>query len=148
MIYTTFGTEIEILWGDMTSGELIYRRKSEETVQICSLGEIKADGGLAEIEQNINELGKNIISAAISMKQLWFQWLRWQHIIVKAKIAKAGILNEITPLETLRGFIRWLDGLPEFPVRNGLLAKTARLSPLTRSLIGAAERSKKETRHA
>lgn len=56
MIYTRFGSEVKILWGNMNTGEVDVQRVNGNEVLRTNIGELKADEGIEEIENEINKV--------------------------------------------------------------------------------------------
>ena len=55
MIYTMFGSEVQILYGDIKTGEIQVLRKSDAVIFNLCISELKSDGGLDEIERAIKQ---------------------------------------------------------------------------------------------
>lgn len=57
MIYSRFGSEFEIIKGDLDTGMVTGRRKDDGKIfPDCHITEFRADGGIQEIHQAIHNL--------------------------------------------------------------------------------------------
>jgi predicted SpoU family rRNA methylase len=58
MIYSRFGGEVEILWGDIKKGEVDIKFKDDGSTMKTYIYELRADDGINEIEKEIKKVMK------------------------------------------------------------------------------------------
>ena len=58
MIYTRFGSEVELLDANLRTGNCLIRFLDDGGHMDCTLSDLKADDGIAEIDRAIKDLSR------------------------------------------------------------------------------------------
>jgi hypothetical protein len=140
MIKTRFGSDIEILFGDMETGDALVQYVEDGELLCIKTSLMIADGGLREVEAAIIESRKHAISAKLNIIRVWHKWFEALPAMYRVTAMNTGLTMRVAETDSLQNWLDWVSRLdPTQRETTFIKARCGHLISLSRSALSAGE---------
>jgi hypothetical protein len=134
MIRNLYEGDIELYWGDITTGTVLYKNLTSKKIVIGFLSELRADKA-SELEPAINAVRMDTKAGAAGMVEFIREWLKEQPHAVKLAFEK-GFIFDGTSIAVLKNFIDWIDNLQAGNTKTTIQARSGAMVPIIKDILG------------
>jgi hypothetical protein len=133
MIRNLYEGDIELYWGDMKTGTVLYKNIASKKIVIGFLSELRADKA-AELEPAVNAVRIDAKAGAAGMVEFIREWLKEQPRAVKLAFDKYFVFDG-TSIAVLKNFIDWIDGLQAGDIKTAIQSRSGAMVPMIQDIL-------------